>query len=385
MTNFFVSHNAKALNLINNWKNEIFSFLEADPNKSVFNHIITISNNKNAKDVNGNPVDYRNINNGFANFRFDYQSTVHSFSEHIFVRVETNVFKNKVSIKAKVVNNILNAPLLIFGTENELYISQYNNACHLDNSWLLDKSNRSETHIDFGTKVETYYEYDLDSLLSQHKIIKLLKPTINNNKMQICICHDSLPNFLKDANVFNTYKDWFDYNVPTNHIKFVQLDPRTSYSVYYGFEGNKYTDSLGTLPTITAFIKKVCDLKDSTIYQKLHKGFITTIDTGKACPIIFKVRQSVIGDINYDQSLINDKGEIIIYLSRDVGFDIEANKTADVLKSRYDGKYDREAYDSVKRNKMVTKVRNWLKKNGNEKPYPKKWTNEEIELANSLK
>ena len=39
----------------------------------------------------------------------------------------------------------------------------------------------------------------------------------------------------------------------------------------------------------------------------------------------------------------------------------------------------------VKENKMKCKVRNWLKKNGNNKEYPKKWNKEEIELAEKMK
>ena len=34
---------------------------------------------------------------------------------------------------------------------------------------------------------------------------------------------------------------------------------------------------------------------------------------------------------------------------------------------------------------MKCKVRNWLKKNGNNKEYPKKWNKEEIELAEKMK
>lgn len=50
---------------------------------------------------------------------------------------------------------------------------------------------------------------------------------------------------------------------------------------------------------------------------------------------------------------------------------------------KYKGKYDNTSY--VKENKMKCKVRKWLKKNGNNKEYPKKWNKEEIELANKMK
>lgn len=54
---------------------------------------------------------------------------------------------------------------------------------------------------------------------------------------------------------------------------------------------------------------------------------------------------------------------------------------------RYEGRYDRSKYESVERNKKVSKVRNWINKNREKAEvgkYPKKWDKEDKIIAKSL-
>lgn len=60
-TKFFNSNNTKALEIVNKYKDIIYSFLMADPSKTNFNHITTI------------PTTERTDDNGYANFEFCFR------------------------------------------------------------------------------------------------------------------------------------------------------------------------------------------------------------------------------------------------------------------------------------------------------------------------
>ena len=89
MKNYYYNHNQKALDIISKNSNKLFSYLNGDPKKVKFNHIITV------------PVSQRNENNGFPNFRIQVNEKCGHISKYN-VRVETNTFQNYLTIETSI-------------------------------------------------------------------------------------------------------------------------------------------------------------------------------------------------------------------------------------------------------------------------------------------
>ena len=77
-----------------------------------------------------------------------------------------------------------------------------------------------------------------------------------------------------------------------------------------------------------------------------------------------------------DPDLIDNNGNIIVYVSDDDNFDVTENKVENITDNmaEYQAKYQPE----------YQKVRMWIKRNPGKTNFPKKWSEENIALAKRL-
>ena len=355
MKTFFNSHNSKALEIVNTYKNMIYSYLMADPSKTKFNHILTV------------PVSQRNDNNGWPNFRFDFQEKV-GLLQKMNVRVETNTFQNSLIIRTSKVAHLLKCDLLVFPGRDEesVYLS------FLDNwgnrNWLTDKRfYRQETKQWSETSQVTYNYYNLRNLVANGQIIQLSldKP---ENKIVVIDNFDFLLPESEEKDDTRMWKEYYDYGLSTSHIDRVQFDGKQANTVFWCTSSERYTKNLGTTTKVSLYLESISTKNSSSIYQQLMKAYNKTVESGKAYCFKIPVKPSLIGNINFDQSMIDSKGNITIYVSNSPEFDVIENKVEKII-------------DDIKAYRKVWK---WIKENPNKTDFPKKWTEEDLAIANEI-
>ena len=312
----FNSNNIKALELVNNWKDEIYSFLEAKPDSPYkkFNHIYTNNNSD------------RNKNNGFANFVFQANVCIddnYALVDKFNIRIETNVFMGRFQVAARKVNNFANADYIIFGTGDTLYVSD--RKANNNHDWLFNKELRNRTDVEINGKLRTFYTYNLNALLKNHKVFCIIKNEYKLDK-RIVVCTEDLATKFNEGADSNIYKTFNYYDIDTSNIKYVQYDPRLAQICFYGFKGYKYTNNRGTVIEITNLLSDYADISQQAIYQRLNRALTNTVKTGKVKTCVIPMKDWVRNDISFDSSILNENNEVEVYLSQDPDFDIEENK-----------------------------------------------------------
>lgn len=393
--------NQKALNIVNRYKNIIYSYLEAvppflDPAKIKTNNILDSSKKeeyikekqseyedqwKYVNSISTVPMTSRTEENGYANFKFTYNEQVrpdYYQARTLNVRVETAIgfsstnYHNILSINSSKVKVIVNADLLIFARDDAngtLYLS-FREDCNngnTGNNWLNDISNRTKEYVSGPNgKIRAYYTYDLQSLWEQGKLIKIYQDSVLLNEKKIAILHNDY--ITKSGDSVNTYKNYIDYNIDTSHIKEVQYDRRSADTCFWGYRNSLYTSNDGTLPGIVNGWKEIFDPSENVgnVYQRLYNALDKTLKTDVAHCCKIKVDMKKVNCM-FDPNIFNEKGELEIYISNNPDFNIQENKKVNKTS-------DMKTYQ-----KTYQKVVMYLKRHDN--AYNPKWTEEEKAIA----
>lgn len=371
MNNFFIPHNKKALDLINSWKDEIFSFLNSKPDTDKnYNHIWTINNNE------------RNEHNGYANFRFQYNDYYDELSssaivKRVNIRIET-LFENRLNIPAKKIHNYRKADYLIFGDSERLCISQ-------DHSWLENKIYSNRYDFKINNVMKTYYGFNIDQLLNDG-LICMLHHGNEYETGYMSIITDTIKNSWDRSGRAVIKKVFQNYNVDTSHIKYVQFDPRTAQSCYYGLKYSTHTDKLGTLVRIASYYSDYSSISPNAIYQRLCRALNRTVETGKLFPCYIPIKQSAIKNMSIDSDTVNKDNELVLYLSQSSDTEIQKclnhNKTEDIKnyqKNYYKDYHQRNSYQNYQKaeGNRYRKVKKYLQTHSEPKA---SWSDYEKEL-----
>lgn len=354
-TKFFNSNNTKALEIVNKYKDIIYSFLMADPSKTKFNHITTI------------PTTERTDDNGYANFEFCFQEEV-GYMQKLNVRVETFSYDSKLYINANKVLHLAKCDMLIFPSTkpNSIYVSLLDNFG--GRSWLTDKTLFSRTTVKYSeTCVKTYNVYNLYKLTD--KVNSVFELTYNAEDNNVVVVSDY--KFLTNADTkldTRVFKPFYDYNIDTDHIKYVQYDKKISNCVFWCFGKERYTDKIASTTKLAAYLSQYTDKEASAIYQQIMRTYKKTVETGKAYSFKLKAKASLLNDFTIDPDLIDSDGNITVYISDDDNFDVTENKVENITDNMSE-------YDKVKK---------WIKRNPGKTSFPKKWSEENIALANKI-
>lgn len=366
MNTFYNNNNKKALRLVESYKNIIYSYLDADPSKINFNHIVTI------------PASNRNDNNGWANFRFDYQEKSHCMNK-INVRVETNTFNNDLIIQTSKVTHLQKSDLIIFPGEDEdiVYLSFLDRWGNRD--WLLDKRFYRQETMSWSGSEKTYNHYNLKNLLANGQIIEVLLDKSENKIVVISNLDFLLPEY-ELKNDTRTWKTYNDYNIDLSHIEQVQFDGKQPSTIFWCTKSARYTENIGSTTKVSLYLESVSTKEASAIYQQLTRAYKKTISTGKAYSFKIPAKKEVIENANlaYDPAMLDDKGNIVVYVSNDPSFDVIENKVENITANKNEYKKT----EGGKNNALRAKVRNWLKRHNNE--FNPKWTEEEINIAKTI-
>lgn len=371
--NLFSQGNQKALFLVNKWKNVIFSYLNACPDKGM-NRISTI------------PANERNHNNGYSNFRFwvnEYYGDT-AYVRRYNVRFETGLSCDRTfwisDVKARMLED---ADLLIFANESHIYIADPDpHSKKIE--WLKEKKYYSQKEVDWlgNNKCKTYNEYNIYGLLNNHQIVSLAYDfNTNGDTIKVITSTDYLVADNKDA---RTTKPYYDYNIDTSHIESVQWDKKVGKMMYYSF-GDRFTRLFAPSTVIALELSELTTLTPQQLYQRIFRVYHKMIETGKAYSTKFPAKSEIIGNIAYNQQWIDRDGNISLYISNDEYFDIWENKvelaTADM--KEYQKKYQKAYREKTADSKRVyQKVFMYLKRHNY--TFNPKWSEEEIEIANNL-
>lgn len=392
--------NQKALHLMNKWKDVIFSYLNACPNKD-YNHITTI------------PLKDRNQNNGYSNFRLFVNEYYYGTAQvqRYNIRFETAIFDSDILVQTAKVNSFLGTDMLIFATEDSLFISQ-------NQSWLTNTNyfnvsvHRFNEDNSKKEKIVVYNRYNTYNLIANHEIVKVVyDPSVDKDNIVVISSYD----FLicdENGNIRDTRvrKPFYEYNIDTSHIKSVQWDKRFAKAIYCSL-GDRYTNTLYTTYDLVAYLEPKTYLTANQLYQRIIRVYNKVINTGKAYCTKFKVRPEYVcldgaftSNIPIDPRWIDENGNISLYISIDPEFDIFENKielaTADMKQYQKDYQKDyrkaraeyikeyQKQYQKIYREekadskKVYQKVFMYLKRHNN--TFNPKWNEEEIEIARTI-
>lgn len=314
----------KAENVIDQIKDYILSYLEVDPNKPCY-----------LKSINASA---RDDVNGWAQFQLSYIDLVNNL-EKVYIRLETNTFKDHIFIKPTKIKHIKNVDLLIFYNEmsDSVYISDKKITNH---KWLEDKTIRS---VDTSINNTAYYKYHLDSILSVHGAVELFKL---NNKIQII--RDSFVRYWQQqVFIYNNEKPIYQYQY-NKVFKYVQCDKKDRETIYYCFNNEQQADKAASIMGLVDIISNYTSLTKHNLEMRLRRAMKAETYTEIPCN----------GQI--DKRFLNSKGNIEIGLSN----------TIDAFLTR------KVALSSIDKN-MYRKVYKYKKTHDNPK---ESWTDEEKEL-----
>ncbi len=351
---FFSSNNKKALEIVNKYKNVIYSFLMADPSKTDYNHITTISTSERTDD------------NGYANFRFCFQEEK-GYIQKLNVRVETNSYDNKLSINVNKVAHLAKSDMLIFPSikPNSIYVSLLDNFG--GRSWLTDKTLFSRITKKTETNTKTYNVYNLYKLID--KVNSIFELTYNPDNNTIVVISDYMFTINNDKKLdTRVFKPYYDYNIDTDHIKYVQYDKKTSGSVFWCFGKERYTDKIASTTKLAAYLSQYTDKDASAIYRQILKAYKKTAETGKAHSFKIKAKETLLNNFTIDPDLIDSDGNITVYVSGEDNFDVTENKVENITDNMAE----------------YQKIKVWIKRNPGKTNFPKKWSEENIALAKRL-
>lgn len=315
----------KAENVFGKIKDYILSYLEVDPNKPCI--LFTV-----------NAADRDDIN-GWAQFKLSYIDLANNV-EKVYIRLETNTFKDHIFIKPTKIKHIKNVDLLVFYNEfsDSVYISDKKITNH---KWLEDKTIRS---VDTSINNTAYYKYHLDSILSVHGAVELFKL---NNKIQII--RDSFVRYWnQQVFIYNNEKPIYQYNKFIKKFSYVQCDKKDRETIYYCFSNEQQANKAATIMGLVDIISNYTSLSKRAIEMKLRRAMKDETYAEIKC------------NGNIDKRFLNSKGNIEIGLS----------DTLDAFLNR------KVALSSIDK-KIYKKVQNYKKKH--DKPRDS-WTDEEKDL-----
>ena len=351
---FFNSNNTKALEIVNKYKNVIYSFLMADPSKTDYNHITTISTSGRTDD------------NGYANFRFCFQEEK-GYIQKLNVRVETSNYDNKLFINVNKVSHLAKSDMLIFPSikPNSIYVSLLDNFG--GRSWLTDKTLFSRITKKCNGKNKTYNVYNLYKLID--KVNSIFELTYNPDNNTIVVISDYMFTINNDKKLdTRVFKPYYDYNIDTGHIKYVQYDKKTSGSVFWCFGKERYTDKIASTTKLATYLSQYTDKDASAIYRQILKAYKKTAETGKAHSFKIRAKETLLNNFTIDPDLIDNDGNIIVYVSGEDNFDVTENKVENITDNMAE----------------YQKIKVWIKRNPGKTNFPKKWSEENIALAKRL-
>lgn len=363
----------------------MMSYLNAQPsNKNFSNKIYTKSNidvtvTKNKKQF---VIPMRSQNNGMSQFNIYYSIKRDDGmydTEMKNIRVETNYFKNKLTIFSNKNTSLVKSDILIFGNETTTYLSEG------PHTWLEDEKYFKivETNFPFGKKV--IYEYNVKSLINDKKIVELLR---HPDKSLMTVYKGETTNNTPDVE----YKKLYTYSdseyLQINKL-FIQCDKKQAYPVFFTYYGCRYTNRMGTIPNIANEVARVITqnpdaIAPDYIKNKLYRCLRDTEKKGIAMPAVFKlpdyVADKLRNNFNFDPDLLYDNN-FIVFLSKIENFDVIKNKkvlkTEDIKQYRKDnaGKY-------AGKYNLKKKVQMYLKRHNNE--FNPKWNTEEKCIAENI-
>ena len=350
-TQYFNSNNQKALDFINDNLDAIYSYLMADPSKTQFNHITTI------------PVSQRNDSNGWANFRLDFNECI-GMMQSLNVRVETGTFQNDFYIQTSKVNHLLKSDLLLFPgkTESSFYMSFLDNFGN--RNWLTDKRYFRRVTMEWATGEKTYNYYNLDNLVANNEIIEILVDNIQNKIVVI----SNLDFLLKEENDTRVWKDYIKYNIDTSHITHVQYDGKQPNTIFWCMDPERYTRNIGTTTAVSSYLENISSKDAKSIYQQITRAYRKNVETGKTYSFKVPANKKCLNNINFNPEMFDENGNITIYVSNNPSFDVIKNKTEKIT-------------DDIK---VYRKVWKWIKENPGRTDFPKKWTEEDLAIANEI-
>ena len=374
----YSNHNKKALAIVNKYKDQIFTYLNAIPGE--YNSITTI------------PSKDRNESNGYANFRFNVNELENGSSvpmvKHYNVRVETNAFDNFFIMETTKARHPHNCDILLFEYQDNLFISEKDNFGK--RSWLDNKSCFSRKTITWadGSK-KTYNYYKLMNLVSNGYITELVYDETENKIIYFNNLLFMLPEENSKFVDTRVTKELVNYNISTDHIERVQYDGKTAGTVFWNFANNRYTDNMAATTSLAAYLGKISTEKEINIYQKLMRAYNNTIKTGKAYLVKVKANEEyTMKTIKFeaDPATMNANNEIVLAISDSDNFDIIENQVENLTddiktyKKNYQKNYQKT--EGGKTHAAKAKIRNWLKRHNNE--FNPKWTEGEKELAKAI-
>ena len=363
----------------------MMSFLNAQPSNQNFSNQIYTKCNRDVtlKPKNRRPyvLSMRSPNNGMSQFNI-YYSVARDDGKYDIelknIRVETNFFKDKLTIFANKNSSLVKSDILLFGDEVTTYLSEG------PHKWLEDEKyyNVIEADFHFGRKV--VYEYKVNELINDGKIVQLLrhpdKSKMTVYKGEVGVAPDI------DYKTLNIYPDK-EYN-KINGL-FVQYDKKQAYPIFFTYYGCRYTNRMGTVPNIANQVAQILTqnvnaVAPKCIINKLYRCLRETEKRGVAVPAVFKlpdnVAESLRNNINFDADVLCDN-KFIVFLSKIENFDIIENKktlkTENIVQYRKDnaGKY-------AGKYNLKKKVQMYLKRHNNE--FNPKWNEEERMIAEEL-
>lgn len=363
----------------------LMSSLNAQPsNKNFSNQIYTKCN----RDVTLTPkkgrsytLSMRGPNNGMSQFNI-YYSVLRDDGKYDIelknIRVETNFFKDKLTIFANKNSSLVKSDILIFGDEINTYLSEG------PHKWLEDEKYYKviEANFTFGKKV--VYEYKVNELIKDGKIVQLLR---HPDKSKITIYKGEVngePNI--EYKTLNVYPDK-EYNNISR--LFIQCDKKQAYPVFFTYYGCRYTNRMGTIPNIANNVAQIITqdvnaVAPKSIINKLYRCLRETEKRGVAVPAVFKLQENVAeslrNNINFDSDVLCDD-KFIVFLSKIENFDIVENKK--MLKTENIAQYRKDnAGKYAGKYNLKKKVQMYLKRHNNE--FNPKWNEEEKNIAEEL-
>lgn len=364
----------------------MMSFLNAQPsNQNFSNQIYTKCN----KDITLTPkngkrpyvLSMRSQNNGMSQFNVYYSVARNDGKYNVEsknIRVETNFFRDRLTVFANRNSALVKSDILIFGDEVTTYLSEG------PHTWLEDEKYYKviEANFPFGKKV--VYEYKVNELIKDGKIIQLLR---HPDKSKMTVYKGDVngePDI--DYKKLNTYTVQ-EYS-KINRL-FIQCDKKQAYPVFFTYYGCRYTNVKNTIPNIANYIAQLIaqDVNVTApkcILNKLYRCLRETERRGVAVPAVFNIPENVAeslrNNINFDADVLCDN-KFIVFLSKIENFDVVENKkplkTENIVQYRkdnaekYKGKYN-----------LKKKVQMYLKRHNNE--FNPKWNEEEKMIAEEI-
>ena len=361
----------------------LLSYLKASISKEVSNKIYTVPNKDVQVNIKGKSftIKKRSPNIGLSQFSFfvmEDKNGINYTPKQYNIRVENNVFSNKLSIIATKIEDLRKSDLLVFGDESFFYVSKANKFGY--HEWL-DDDNYYRLIVASGPHGKyTCYEYDIYKLLSDKKITGISYRSECNDVISY-----TGPIFNDAENTLVERKE-YKFDVYAKELAqlsklFIQNDPRKAAVIYYCYFGSRYTNRYGTIPEIAAELCSwCCKSKETLVRQQLYRAKRLTNNTGKANYVEFqlddKKAEQLRNNINFDSSCITEDNKIIIFLSNEKNFDVIEN--AKIKKTENMKEYQKEYGNHYR------KVKKWIKENPGNMNFPKKWTEDDIEIAKTI-